>query len=190
MSKDIIGLTGLICVGKGEVAKMLQNSYDAENIQVTRLVEEVALQRYGKTDRGTVEQTFAEINDDGITSLIFGKVDRSPHDLVVIDSIRRVNILHAMKNKYNDSFKLVTVHAPRSERLQRIHSRNRQGDPQTEEELIIFDRNMLGGKGTSKRYETLACMLQKDALLKNKSSQIETLYTTIDELLHRLGIIR
>lgn len=190
MSKEVIGLTGLICVGKGEVAKILQQSYKADNIQVTRLVESVALQRYGKTDRNTVEQTFAEMHDDGITSLIFEYVDTSPQDLVVIDSIRRVAILNAIKQRYTDSFRLITVHAPRSERFQRMRGRNRPGDPQTEKELVIFDRNMLGGVGTSKRYETLDCMLQRDAIVKNKSSEIDLLHAAVDELLQKLGIIR
>lgn len=188
MNREIIGLTGLTCVGKGEVAKLLREEYHAEEINISAIVSQVVEERYGTTDRELVEQTFVELGDDFISGNILARVNDTQKELIVIDSIRRIPIYEAIRDAYPTNFHFVGVHAPRSERLRRIQARNRPGDPRTDEALRELDREQLGGLGTTGRYETLACLGEIDVLIKNKASHLASLPAIVSDLLQSVGI--
>lgn len=126
----IIGLTGRIGAGKGEVAKFLQGCGFEYHSLSDIIRGEIRKKRNKITrERLILEGTrLREENGPGaLAERTLAKLDRDKN--YVIDSIRNPAEVKALRNR-NDFF-LLHVRARRRTRFERVRNRGREQDPQT-----------------------------------------------------------
>ncbi|MEK7497335.1 MAG: AAA family ATPase [Patescibacteria group bacterium] len=191
MSKErhIIGLTGLTNAGKGEIARIMHESHEFEPVSLSTVLKQVAEEHYGTVERGTLERVYKELGEETLAERVVLLASKSENNKVVIDSIRSIKLLDAIKSAFEPDFTFVGVAAPRTERFTRLQDRARLGDPQSWEEFIQLDLLQLGDISSELLgYQVRQCFLRVDIIVRNNSKSITELEQKVVKLLDKLDI--
>lgn len=177
----IIGLTGTMSAGKGEVSLYLKEKGFEYHRYSEIVVEETKrrglnitrenLQKVGNMLRG-------EYGDESILSKRILKKIKS--NKVVVDGVRNsAEIRELRKTKH---FYLVGIDAPQKLRFERLKKRGREGDPANFEEFKkLDDKENSGLKGQ----EINKCLKMADFVVINDGS-LEDLKKKIDNILRNI----
>ena len=174
----IIGLTGTMGSGKGEVVNILM-SKGFEHHVFSDIIREEAKKRGLKPTRENLQKvgnTLRKEKEPGYMAKML--IKRFKKQDVVVDGIRSLDELDALKERQD--FVLVGVDAPQRLRYERIKARERKGDPDSFEEFKMLDdrENNATGKGQ----EIRRCIAKADHLIINDSS-IEELRKNVEDIL-------
>jgi len=186
--REVIGLTGLTNAGKGEIARILHDSHGFEHVSLSTVLKSVAEEHYGVVDRGTLERVYKELGEETLAERVILLANRSESDRVVVDSIRSIKLLDAVKSSFEPNFSFVGVAAPKSERFRRMQERARSGDPASWEEFIQLDLLQLGDVTSEMMgYQVRQCFSRADIIVRNNSKSIEELEGKVAKFLDALG---
>jgi dephospho-CoA kinase len=130
MAERIIGLAGEIASGKTTAAKYLAGKHNAQSYRFSTPLREILERIYIPTSRENLtalsialRQTFGE---DVFSTVTRQDVERSPSPLIVIDGIRRLQDISALRDL--PGFTLIYLEAPLETRFERITKRGENED--------------------------------------------------------------
>ncbi len=177
--KLIIGLSGYIGAGKGEVACYLKQRGFAY-LSLSEIVREEARDR-DFTDKEFTRRLLQNIGDDlrncfgndVLARRVFKKAQENKSENITIDSIRNPDEVKYLKSQEN--FFLIGVTAPLKIRFQRITKRKRPSDPQKWEEFIKADQRDRGIDQPISGQQVEACIKLADFIIENSHSETEQL---------------
>lgn len=177
----IIGLTGSMGCGKGEIVKILEKE-GFSYITLSMMVREEARKRGVEEEREKLMEVGNSMRrEEGAGVLArraVAKILSSGHDKWVIDGIRNPMEIDELR-KFNvgrekaDFVGVVGVNTERELLISRILSRTREGDAKTRDEIIRkIDREL--GVGEPKDGQQVAKCLQKvDVMIDNNGTLAE-----------------
>lgn len=177
----IIGLTGSLCAGKGEVANYLKSlgffSYSLSDV----LRKEAEMLNIESTRENMIKlgNELRKLHGNGILAKKIKEIIPSDKN-IVIDSIRNPEEVKELKEL--TGFTLVGVDSLEETRFARMLSRNRPGDPKTIEEFRKINEDL----GVEYGQQVQKCMKTADCILVN-NVPIDQLHKKIDKLLKDLG---
>ncbi len=177
----ILGLTGNLCAGKGEVASYLKNlgfSY----FSLSDVIREEAKKNNIECTRENLIWLGNKLREKYGNGVLALKIkEMLPHNVnIVIDSIRHPDEVNELRKL--PGFVLIGVDALDDVRFARMVQRKRPGDPKTLEEFkkINEDLNIKNGQKVNQ------CMQLADAIIVNNST-IDQLHSKIDKMLRDNG---
>ena len=183
----VIGLTGFSNAGKGEAAKIMSESYGFTWVSVSSILGQIALEKYGATDRHTLERVYGELGEEILAQRLV--VRSRAASKVVVDSIRSVRLLDALEDNFTSDFTLVEVAAPEQERFRRLQHRARPGDPASLDEMKALDELQLGATDVHiPGYQMSECLARATITIHNNSQAINELAVAVAGTLQSLGI--
>jgi len=174
----IIGLTGTMGCGKGEVVNYLK-SKGFEHYVYSDILRDIAKQRNIDPTRENLQKLGTDIKKQTKNLGILSKelLKKIKTDKAVVDGIRNIDEIKELKK---ENAIIIGISAPQKIRYQRIKSRNRQGDPKTFEEFKKFDN--LENRGKTKGQEINNCLKNADHIINNNKT-LEKLKSNIDKIL-------
>lgn len=182
--KLILGLTGMICSGKGEVSSYLATHHGFAASSFSDRIREEILKRGGQVSRDSLQrvggQMRHEFGPEVLAKRTLEHVLKQGGRRAVIDTIRSVEEVNYLKKWPN--FYLVFVDADDRIRFERVKSRNRESDPQTWEDFIKAQERDDKSEGRSMR----ECFKMADFTILNNGTA-EELYQRIDNLLKEIN---
>ncbi|MBI2067348.1 MAG: dephospho-CoA kinase [Deltaproteobacteria bacterium] len=180
----IIGLTGRIGSGKGEVAKFLQEC-GFGYYSLSDVIREVIRKKGLEVTR---ERLIAEGNrlreNNGPGILAEKTLEKLTFDKnYVVDSIRNPREVAVLKKRKD--FFLLNIRAPRKIRFERVKSRKRENDPQTYHDFVQTEEKEFSSKNPASQ-QLLATEKLSDKILDN-NGHLEGLHTKIRKTLSELS---
>jgi len=179
----IIGLTGTMACGKGEVVKHLKNK-GFEHYIYSDILKEIAKQRNIELTRKNLQKLGTDIKKESKDPAILSKklLKKIRTDKAVVDGVRNISEIKELK-KRKDAY-IIAVTASQTLRYQRINKRKRPGDPKTFKEFKSSDN--LENRGKTKGQEINKCIKMADFTINNNSS-LEQLKKNIDNILNTIS---
>lgn len=183
----IIGLTGRIASGKGEVAEFLKkkgfeyctiSQKIRDTISVINFPRNIPLKREALQDFGNLIRKY-EGNGAWIKRII-ADVDFGQN--YIIDGIRNPGEVEELKKTGN--FFLISIDAPREIRYQRVLSRNKESDPKEWNEFAKIDARDFGEENPEGQ-QVGKCMAMADFHLTNDST-LEKFLKKIEDICNKI----
>ncbi|MBU0982026.1 AAA family ATPase [Patescibacteria group bacterium] len=168
MKKTIIGLTGPMGSGKGELVKLLQKK-GFLHVTLSSLIREEARTRGLSEERGSLMDLGNSMRKEGgagvLARMALSKIQESGHDKWVIDGIR--NPAEIFELRKGEGVSIVGITVDREILIERILGRAREGDSRDREELQAkLDRDW--GKGEPEDGQQVGkCLEQVDLVIDN-----------------------
>ncbi|MCK5416511.1 AAA family ATPase [Candidatus Parcubacteria bacterium] len=142
MNKIIIGLTGKMASGKGEIASYLQTHHNATTYQFSTILRDILDRLHKDISRSsmqnlstTLRQNFGE---NILASVIAEDVKKNENNIIVVDGIRRMADVKYLTDI--EGFKLTAVMANDKIRFERLVARNQNtGDDKKTFEKFLED---------------------------------------------------
>lgn len=175
----IIGLTGKIGSGKGEVVNYLKTK-GYEHYVYSDVIREIAKQRGIEPTRANLQRLGFEIKRKkgyGVLSSILLKKAKTQN--AVFDGIRNRYEINELRKK---NTLIIGVTASPKVRFERIRKRNRKGDPKTYHEFKRLDN--IENRGKTIGQEINHCLTMADNIIDNNSTLVE-LHKKIDAIISR-----
>ncbi len=164
----IIGLTGSMGAGKGEVVKILQK-LGFQYVTLSQMVREEARERGVPEEREKLMEVGNEMRRREGTGVLakraLKKIQTSGHGLWVVDGIRNPAEIEALKEGQN--VHIVGLSAPRELLVERILKRKRKSDPETAAEVMARIEREWGRGEPPEGQKMEACMQKTDHLIEN-----------------------
>ncbi len=179
----LLGLTGTMASGKGEVARYLENK-GFEHYIYSNIVKEIAKQRNIEPTRENLQKLGTDIKKESKNQGILSKkiLKKIKTDKAVLDGIRNPDEIRELRK--NREVYIIGINAPQKLRYKRIRKRNRQGDPKTFEEFKRLDNSE--NRGETKGQEINKCLRMADFIINNNGS-LEKLKRDIEKILKTIS---
>jgi len=181
----IIGLTGTIASGKGELSNYLKNK-NFEYFSLSHIVREEATKLGIKHERKLLQDLGNKLRkENGNNILVVKLLDKiNSENNIIIDSIR--NIAETNELRKIKDFYLIALDAPLESRFKRVLLRNKESDSKTYEQFLIDDsrdkeENLDNGQQVEK------CIKMADFFIYNDDT-IEILNSKIDNIIKKLSL--
>lgn len=167
----IIGLTGSMGSGKGEVVKILEK-VGFRYITLSQMVREEARKRGVPEEREQlmeVGNSMRAADGNGVLAkAALQKINESGHDKWVVDGIR--NPAEVDELKKNPDAHVVGLHADRKLLIERILKRNRDSDPNSHEEILHKIEREWGKGETEEGQQMEQCVQKADIIIENEGT--------------------
>ena len=171
----IIGLTGLMASGKGEVVKLLTEK-GFQHITLSSMLRAEAKKHGLEESRENLQNIGNQMRSEQGAGVLAIKaletIKSDPGKNWVIDGIRNPAEINELRKA--EAINIIGIHADKEILVQRILNRNREGDAQSREEIeALIDKGL--GIGQLKDGQQVGkCMQMVDHLIVNEG--------TLDEL--------
>ncbi len=167
----IIGLTGSMGAGKGEVVKILERM-GFEYITLSQMVREEARRRGIPEEREKlmeVGNAMRKKHGPGVLAkLALQKIQAHPHDKWVIDGIRNPAEIEELKK--DEKAHIWGLQADQDLLIARILKRARPSDPKTREEVLRRIEREWGKGEPPDGQQMERCMRHTDVLIENEGT--------------------
>ena len=165
----IIGLTGMLASGKGELAEYLKKQGFAY-FSLSSEVREEAQKRGIEITREKLQELGNEIRKQEGDDVLAQRVSKKifPGMNVIVDGIRNPAEVQAIKSIGH--FYLIGVDAPKEQRFQRMVTRNRESDPKVWSEFLKVDAIDQGFQQDSSGQQVTQCIKLADYKITNNAS--------------------
>lgn len=179
----IIGITGTMGSGKGEIAKYLKNK-GFEYFCFSDILKEEAKKRNISPTRENLQKLGNEIKKEAKTLGILAKkiIEKAKTNKVIADGIRNPD--EVMEFRKRKDFYLIGITASQRLRYQRLKKRARPGDPTNFKEFKRIDNKE--NRGVTKGQEINKCLKITDFLIENKGL-LEELREKVDKILAKIN---
>lgn len=142
-NKKIIGLVGQIACGKGAIAKIAKEEYNASTYRFSTMLRDVLDRLYIEKSRENISllSTILRENfgEDTFAKVMAEDVKNDSNKLIVVDGIRRLKDIEYLKKI--PGFKLVRVVVDPKTRYERLVKRNEnEGDDKKTYEEFLEDQ--------------------------------------------------
>ena len=165
----IIGLTGTLASGKGEVAEYLKKQ-GFTYFSLSQEVRDEAARRGVEITRENLQKLGNEIrvqNGSGfLAQLVAKKI--FPGMNVIVDGIRNTAEVKELKNLGH--FHLISTDAPKDQRFKRMQTRARESDPKTWPDFLKVDAIDQGYQQDESGQRVAECIKMSDYKITNNAS--------------------
>ncbi len=176
----VIGLTGSIGAGKGEVGKYLASKYGYVQLTIGDVVRDYLREHGMEITRDNSVRVSEEMRQKyGVTywvQKVVDKILKEGYDKVVVDGVRLPTDDKLLRDSFGKDYILIKVDADPSIRFERLKKRARPGFPKTLEEFKFHEQR------ENKVFKLDQTFKLADAVVDN-STTLEELYKRVDELL-------
>ena len=175
----IIGLTGTMASGKGEVVKYLKNK-GFEHYVYSDILKDIAKQRDIEPTRANLQKLGNDIKMESKNLGILSQkmLKKIKTGKAIVDGVRNADEIRELK-KRKDVY-IIGISASQKLRYNRIRKRNREGDPKTFSEFKRLDN--LENRGKNKGQEINKCAKMADFSIINNGA-LEHLKKKVDGIL-------
>ncbi len=167
----IIGLTGSMGCGKGEIVNILEK-LGFKHITLSSMIRAEAKERGLPEDREVLMEIGNSMRAfDGAGVLAkksLEKIKLSDHEDWVIDGIR--NPAEIVELKTDEDFHMVGVHTDREVLIDRILSRSRAGDALVKEDIVAKIEREWGKGEPDDGQQVEKCMKDSDLIINNEGT--------------------
>lgn len=165
----IIGLTGTIASGKGEVAEYLKKK-GFSYFSLSQEVREEATKRGIEHIRENLQRLGNELRMQQGSGILAQMVSQKifPGMNVIVDGIRNPEEVQELKKIGH--FYLIAIDAPKEDRFSRVISRNRESDPKTWPDFLKVDAIDQGFQQETSGQQVLQCIKVADYKITNNAS--------------------
>ncbi|MEM0465633.1 MAG: AAA family ATPase [Candidatus Pacearchaeota archaeon] len=182
----IIGITGRIGSGKGEVAKFFLKK-NFVYFTLSDIVRKEAIKRGIKINREELQNLGDLIRkEEGSGALVKKLLNKvQPCKNYIIDGIRNpgeINVLRKLKGFY-----LIAVDAPQKIRFQRVLRRAKESDPKNWNDFLRVDERDFYDKSNPLGQQVASCMKMADFIIINDNS-IKELRNNIEKIWKKIKI--
>ena len=179
----IIGLTGTMASGKGEIVKYLK-AKGFEHYVYSDILREIAKQRGVEPTRENLQKLGTDIKRETKSPGILSKklLEKIKTNKAIVDGIRNADEIRELR-KQRETY-IIGVNAPKRVRYERIRKRNREGDPKTFSEFEKLDN--LENRGKTKGQEINKCLKMADFIINNNNT-LEKLKKEVDKVLSSIS---
>lgn len=175
----IVGLTGTMGCGKGEVVNYLK-AKGFEHYVYSDILREIAKQRKIEPTRANLQKLGTDIKKETKNWGILSKkiLEKVKTDKAIVDGVRNTDEIKELRRGKKTI--VIGVTAPQRLRFQRLKKRGRPGDPKTFKEFKRLDN--LENRGKTKGQEINKCLNMADFLVVNDGT-LEKLRKRVEEIL-------
>lgn len=179
----IIGLTGTMGSGKGDVVKYLK-SKGFEHYVYSDILREIAEQRNIEPIRANLQKLGNDIKKESKNQGILSKkiLKKIKTDKAIVDGVRNADEIRELRKR--GKAYIMGVNAPQKLRFERLRKRAREGDPKTFSEFKRLDN--LENRGKTKGQEINKCLKMADFIVINNGS-LEQLRNKVEEILKTIS---
>jgi dephospho-CoA kinase len=182
MSKIVLGFVGKLASGKAVCQKYISDKQNAGSAKFSTSLRDILNRLYLPISRKNMQNLSLDLRTrfggDILAKVIAEDVKNNPHEIVVIDGVRRLNDISSLKDLPN--FHLISIDANPEIRYERMKLRNEnEGDA---------DKTFAEFEEDNKREAELQIpevMAVANFHLDNDST-IEQLYTQVDKILEEI----
>jgi dephospho-CoA kinase len=178
----LVGITGRMGSGKGEVAKILVDDFGFKRFTFSEELRSIAILRGMGINRSNLQDLGNELRKKMGTGFlsrrILNKIKGGENN--VLEGIRNPGEIFELKREKN--FILICVEASDLVRFERIKKRNRNGDPGNYLEFKELDSRDFGFGEEEEGQQVLKCISMSDYFLSNDGN-LESLKKGVSELL-------
>lgn len=180
----IIGITGYFAAGKGEAAEYLHQKYgfvkrgygDVIRAELRELGKPLGRDaEYGHANTMREEQGFGYWSKKIVESI-------KPGEKVVVEGIRNPGELDELSQA--DDFVLLAITAPLPLRFARMQSRQKEGDPQTIEELKAKEERE--ARSDNPIHQNIAACVEKADYVIDNSDGWDDFHRQLDDVVRKL----
>ena len=177
----IIGLTGTMGAGKGEVAKLLKEK-GYEYYVFSDAIKEEAKKRGLEATRENLQNIGNILREEYEPGVLAKRlIAKFKSDKVVVDGVRSSDEIKVLRQ--HGKFVLIGIGAPQLLRFERLKKRERKGDPTTFEEFKKLDDRENKSIGTGQ--EINRCLKMADFRITNDGS-FDDLKNKVEEILSNI----
>ena len=179
IGRMIVGLTGTMASGKGEVVRYLK-SKGFEHYVYSDILKEIAKQRNIEVTRENLQRLGNDIKRESKNLGILSKklLEKVKTDKAVVDGVRNIDEIRELKKE--DEVYIISVIAPQRLRFKRLIGRNRPGDPKSFLEFKRLDN--IENRGKTKGQEINKCIEIADFRIDNRGT-VKDLKGEVDKIL-------
>jgi len=167
----IIGLTGSMGVGKGEVVNILEK-FGFKHITLSSMVREEARKRGVEEEREKLMEVGnsmrAEHGAGVLAKMSLEKIKNSDNSKWVIDGIRNPSEIDELRK--GENIYIIGLEASKEVLINRILKRNRSSDAKTEKEIVFKIERELGKGEKEDGQQVSKCMSKVDKIIKNEGT--------------------
>ncbi|MFA7685337.1 MAG: AAA family ATPase [Candidatus Gracilibacteria bacterium] len=167
----IIGLTGSMGCGKGEVVKILEKE-GYKYVTLSMMVREEARKRGIPEEREKLMEVGNSMRKEGGAGILAKRaletVKNSGHDKWVVDGIRNPAEIDELKN--GENVHIVGIKTDLELLVERIISRNRESDAKTHEDIVRKVNREWGEGEPADGQQVGKCMEKVDMLIDNNGT--------------------
>lgn len=180
----LIGLTGRIASGKGELVEYLKK-IGFEYCTISQVIREEAakieipITRESLQDLGNLVRKYEGRN--AWIKRLMKKIDLNKD--YIIDGIRNPGEVEELRK--SEKFILISIDAPQEIRFERVLKRNKSSDPKVWEEFVKIDDRDYGKNESEDGQQVGKCMEMADFHLINESSK-EDFYKKAENLFKKI----
>lgn len=174
----VIGITGPIASGKGELAEKLKSDGYAYIALSQFLKEEVRKRGMLESRENLIalgNYLRAHCGGGILAKRALELIRASQQDKWVIDGIRHIEEIIVLKNNV-EKFILIAINAPHEIRIKRALERAKTSDPSVRQELIKTDER-------DRAIGIDACIQKADFVINNENKTIPDLHKELDDIL-------
>lgn len=176
----IIGITGPMGSGKGEVAKFLAKK-GFEHLTYSDIVKEEARIRKIEPTRENLQKLGSYLKKENLGMLSKKLLQLAKTKKFIADGIRTIAEINELKKQ--DDFYLIGIIAPQRLRYKRLGLRKRQGDPNSFKAFKTSDNRENRGKTAGQQINE--CVKQADFIINNNGS-LSTLHEKIETIIKKI----
>jgi len=179
----ILGLTGTMGSGKGEVVKYLK-AKGFEHYVYSDILKEIARQRNIELTRKNLQKLGTDIKKETKNMGILSNkmLNKIKTDKAVVDGVRNPDEIRELRRKRE--VYIIGITAPQKLRYQRLRKRAREGDPKTSREFKRLDN--LENRGKTRGQQINKCLKMADFTINNNGS-LEKLKNEIEKILNTIS---
>jgi dephospho-CoA kinase len=142
--KVIIGLVGDLAAGKSTFSNYLIKNYNAQTYRFSNILRDILNRLYVEKNRENLQNIStvirAQFGQDVLSKVIAEDVKNDPHDLIVVDGVRRPSDITYLQELPN--FHLLYLTADPKLRWERLVKRNENpGDDKKSFDEFLHDEN-------------------------------------------------
>lgn len=131
MPKLILGFVGKLASGKDVCQKYISKKYNAGSTKFSTPLRDILNRIYIPTSRENMQNISLDLRSrfggDTLAQIIVRDVENNPHDIVIVDGVRRLDDISKLKDLPN--FYLISIDAKEEIRYKRMKIRNEnEGD--------------------------------------------------------------
>jgi len=183
MVRLVLGLIGAIGSGKDTAAEYLRDkhSFFATSFgdTVRAEVAELGLEMTREVQQNLGAQRRKEFGGDYWGNKLIEKIKSSNKDFAVLNGVRTFDDTNLVKKAFGEKYNLVLLEVEQEKRFERMHKRNRPGDPTSLEELRKQEA------AEEQKFNFSETVKQANLKINNNSS-LEDFHKKIDKLLKQL----